>query len=343
MPLRSTAVGRARRWLALVVGCLMLALPVGAAAAKARHRERTHSSGGLTSPYGNDISDPQCGTPFPSGPAFGLVGVDDGIANRENPCFGPQGGGAGTSELYWGSRRPGGAGQPPVALYVNTADPGNTYNGQPIADWPKPGSTVPNLTNPYGSCGPDQSNPSLGADSTGCAWVYGADIASLDASPGTPLTGTSPASFLTSASSALAAQGASVSGKASAYRWWLDVETANTWQSSGADGGAGLAMNAAVLEGVFQYLKSLGVTSIGIYSTGSVWQTIAGGQSSVESSWTAVGNPAPSPLYGAPDWFPGARGQSGAISNCSQASFTDGNTALTQWVQNSLDYDEACS
>jgi GH25 family lysozyme M1 (1,4-beta-N-acetylmuramidase) len=198
---------------------------------------------------------------------------------------------------------------------------------------------VPGLTNPYGSCGPDPSNASLGANSTGCAWVYGADIASLDASQGPPLIGSAPASFLTSASSALAAQGASVSGKASAYGWWLDVETANTWQS----GGAGLAMNAAVIEGMLQYLKSLGASTVGIYSTSGVWQTIVGGQNAVESNWTASGHPAPSPAYGVPDWIPGAGSQSGAVSNCALASFTRGKTALTQWVQNSLDYDQACS
>jgi hypothetical protein len=316
--------------------------PAGASAHKQTSASKTHS-GGITSPYGNDLSYPQCGTSFPRGASFGLVGVDNGIANRPSPCFGPDGGGASTSELYWGSRLAGGAGQPPVALYVNTADPSNSYNGQPIADWPKPGSTVPNLTNPYGQCGADPSKSSLGANSTACAWVYGADIASLDASPSTPLTGTASSSFLSTAAAALQAQGTSVSGSASSYSWWLDVETANTWQSSTAAGGTGLAMNAAVLEGMLQYLKSLGVGTVGVYSTGSQWQTITGGRSAVESSWAAAGNSSPSPLSGIPDWLPGAGRQSGAISNCSAGSFTSGTLALAQWVQNSLDYDQSCS
>jgi hypothetical protein len=299
----------------------------------------------VTSPYGNDISYPQCGSVFPTGATFGLVGVDDGIANKPNPCLGPDGGGVGTSELYWGSLRPGGANQPPVALYVNTADPGNSYNGQPIADWPKPGSTVPNLVNPYGQCGADTSNSALGANSTGCAWVYGADIASLDASSTQPLTGTATTSFLTSASNALQAQGASVTGQANAYSWWLDVETANTWQSSTADGGTGLAMNAAALEGMVQYLRSLGVATVGIYSSSSAWQTITGGQSTIDGNWTAPpnNNASPSPLDGAPDWVPGATRQSGAISDCSLASFTGGTVPLAQWVQSGLDYDQSCS
>ncbi len=333
-----------RRWqLAALVGLLASACSLGLVpVAGAKPPSSAKSSGAVRSPYGNDVSYSQCGGAFPVGPTFGLVGVDDGIANRENPCFGPDGGGASTSELYWGSRLAGGANQPPVALYVNTADPGNTYNGQPIADWPKPGSTVPNLSDPYGACGADPTNSALGANSPACAWVYGADIASLDAGSGTPLTGTASSSFLTSATSALQALGASVSGQASAYRWWLDVETQNSWQSSSADGGAGLTLNAAALEGMVQYLQSLGVSGIGIYSTGSAWQTITGGQSAVESAWTAAGNSAPSPLHGLPNWLPGARQQSGAISNCSLTSFTDGSVSLTQWVQSSLDYDEAC-
>jgi hypothetical protein len=317
----------------LVVSALMLLLPQTALA------QRNQASSAPTSPYGNDISYPQCGKQFPTGPTFGLVGVDDGIANKANPCLGPYSGGAGTSELYWGSRLPGSTSQPRVALYVNTADPGNTYNGQPIADWPKPGSRVPGLTNPYGQCGTDPSNSSVGANRTGCAWVYGADIASLDASSGVPLTGTASQSFLTSASDGLKADGATVSGYAGSYQWWLDVETSNTWQSGSANA---LAMNDAVLEGMLQYLKSLAVTVVGIYASSSGWNTIAGGQSTIESNWTAAGNSAPSPLYAVPDWVPGAKTQSGAVSNCSTIPFTDGRIDLAQWVQSRLDYDQSC-
>jgi hypothetical protein len=291
-------------------------------------------------PYGNDISYPQCGASFPRGASFGLVGVDDGIANQESPCFGPyRTGGRATSELYWGSRLRGGARQPAVALYVNTADPGNSYQGQPIADWPRPGSRVPGLTNPYARCGTDPHNPALGANSAGCAWVYGADLASLDASPGPPLTGTAPSSFLTSATTELEAHGAAVSGRAGSYHWWLDVETANTWRSGNANG---LAMNAAVLEGMLEYLRSLGVRTVGIYSTASQWHTITGGQARVERNWRAAGHAGHSPLHGVPDWLPGARRQAGAVARCSRSSFTDGRVALAEWTQDSLDYDQSC-
>ena len=36
---------------------------------------------------GNDVSYPQCGKSFPSGQAFGIVGVNDGLANNANPCL----------------------------------------------------------------------------------------------------------------------------------------------------------------------------------------------------------------------------------------------------------------
>lgn len=311
---------RGRRYLRGAVALLLaggILLFAGAAGAKA--------AGGLSSPYGNDVSYPQCGTSFPAGATFGLVGVDDGIANKENPCFGPYGGGgAATSELYWGSQRSGSASQPSVALYVNTADPGNSYNGTPIADWPSSNGT--GLTDPYGTCQPASSGSSQGANSTACAWVYGVDMATLDVS------------FLTSASRAV-----SVSGQASSYKWWLDVETQNTWQSSSADRGTGLAMNAAVLEGMVQYLKHLSVGTVGIYGSSSSWQTVTGGQSAVENNWNTAGNSGSSPLYGVPDWVPGARRQTGAVSNCSLKSFTDGKIALTQWVQSSLDYDQSCT
>jgi hypothetical protein len=323
---------------ALVLCALVLLLPPAALARGTQSRSKPPPPV-PASPYGNDISYPQCGGQFPTGPTFGLVGVDDGIANRANPCLGPYSGGVGTSELYWGSHLTGNTSQPAVALYVNTADPGNTYRRKPIADWPKPGATVPGLSNPYGQCGSDPGNSSLGANSPSCAWVYGADVASLDASTGAPLTGTASQSFLTSASDALWADGASVSANPSSYQWWLDVETANTWQSGSANA---LAMNDAVLEGMLQYLKSLGVTLVGIYASSGGWQTVTGGQSTVESNWTTAGNAAPSPLYAAPNWLPGASSQSGAVSNCSTTSFTAGRIDLSQWVQSSLDYDQSC-
>ena len=59
---------------------------------------------------GYDISWPQCPSSFPSGGAFGIVGVTNGIAFSANPCL--------SGEYAWASGRPYAAG-----LYINTGNP----------------------------------------------------------------------------------------------------------------------------------------------------------------------------------------------------------------------------
>ena len=103
---------------------------------------------------GFDISYPQCGRSYPSGGAFGIVGVNGGLANDANGCLG--------SELTWAQATPGLASppQPSTSLYINTADPGNG-----VADWPRSGNTTL-----YGSCS--------GSWSQACAYIYGQQRAS---------------------------------------------------------------------------------------------------------------------------------------------------------------------
>ena len=60
---------------------------------------------------GNDISWPQCGKAYPTGSAFGIVGVTDGKPYFGNTCL--------ASEYAWAAATPGGAG-----FYMNTANPG---------------------------------------------------------------------------------------------------------------------------------------------------------------------------------------------------------------------------
>ena len=36
---------------------------------------------------GNDVSWPQCGKALPKGQTFGIVGVNNGLANNTNPCL----------------------------------------------------------------------------------------------------------------------------------------------------------------------------------------------------------------------------------------------------------------
>ncbi len=278
-------------------------------------------SGGQSVPTGVDVSYPQCGSALPSGEAFAIVGVNDGLANDLNPCFGPSADypAYSQSELYWAvASSTGATAQPKASLYVNTADPGNSYAGAPVADWPTSGST------PYGQCttttlSTTSGSYTVGSNSPACAWEYGLDKASQDASW-------------------LASAGADINGQAppltvstlpGSYPWWLDVETANTWQS----GSQGQAMNVADLQGMVYALQQSAVptSAIGVYSTSSQWDDITGGTSQSSGS-----------LYGLADWIPGARTLSQAESNCALGSFTGGRVALTQWSGHTGDSDYSC-
>jgi hypothetical protein len=133
---------------------------------------------------GNDVSWPQCNGALPDDPAFAIVGVNNGLANTTNPCLHEQ--------LDWAEDAEGGTGQPRVALYVNTANPGlrgswwptnNEYGGKVVA-------------NPYGTC--------EGKEDAACAYMYGYAKAFDDA-------------YLRTVDDP------------ETYLWWLDVETGNTW------------------------------------------------------------------------------------------------------------------
>jgi hypothetical protein len=104
-------------------------------------------------PLGNDISWPQCNTAYPKGQAFGIVGVNNGLANNTNPCF--------STQLSWALASSGGTGQPKAALYVNTANPELTGSWWPSSN-DYGGTTV---SNPYGNCDHTAS--------TACAYMYG--------------------------------------------------------------------------------------------------------------------------------------------------------------------------
>lgn len=144
---------------ASAVGAVILMVAPAPAMAVSHTSKPTHgrgggSSGGTTVPAGSDISWPQCGGPYPSGQAFGIVGVNDGLANNTNPCV--------ADELLWAASSTGTTTQPKASVYVNTADPGDG-----VADWPSSGG------NPtYGTCN--------GSNSTACAWQYGYNMATAD-------------------------------------------------------------------------------------------------------------------------------------------------------------------
>lgn len=230
-----------------------------------------------STPVGNDISWPQCGSTYPSGQAFAIVGVNGGKASNFNPCF--------NSEWSWAQTSTGGTSQPPAQLYVNTGNPGDVLAQYNVSDWP----TRSVSADPYGSCS------GTWTDDLACSWEYGYERASAD----------------------IGAVGSS-SG-----RWWLDIETSNSWTSD-------TAKNQASLEGMV-YALTQGGASVGIYSSSGSWSSLFG---TVAAS---------SSLYYLDEWRPGARTLSKAESNCSLAPFEgNGKVVITQYVSTNLDYDYSC-
>ena len=262
-----------------------------------------------TTTTGNDISWPQCGGSYPAGQAFGIVGVNHGLANNRNSCL--------ASELQWAALSTGNAlptGFPKAALYVNTADPGSVI--PVVADWPTSNVDPNGFTNqdPYGSCS------GAGSNTPACAWQYGwnraiQDMLWLIATP----------------------TSAGVSNLPADYWWWLDVETGNTWES----GVSGLANNVADLAGMVAAFRNkvettpsgvlLGGKAVGVYSTSYQWSQIT------SSSATGYGD-----FVGLPDWLPGARTLSDAQANCSHYGFTATRLTIAQWFGHPYDGDFVC-
>ncbi len=150
---------------------------------------------------GNDVSWPQCGKTLPKGQSFGVVGVNKGLANTTNPCL--------ATQLSWAGTSTGGTGQPLVALYVNTANPGTAGSWWPTSN--SYGGTV--VANPYGQC-------TAGSVAEACSYMYGYAKAYDDAT----IRGIS---------------------NPAAYMWWLDVETGSSWSTSAAANRADLEGMAA--------------------------------------------------------------------------------------------------
>jgi hypothetical protein len=204
-------------------------------------------------PLGIDVSWPQCGKRLPSDHAFGIVGVNGGLATTTNKCL--------TDQLVWAQQAIGGTSQEKVQLYVNTANPG----GLNTESWPKStidpsGVTAPN---PYVTCD--------GSDSLGCAWQYGWNRAVQDVNERFQ-----PAVNQTT-----------LPKTASSYIWWLDVETENTWKLDGS--AFSTQSNVAVLEGMTAYFSSLGAR-VGLYATGVQWREIVGDAVTPESNLNGLPN-----------------------------------------------------
>jgi hypothetical protein len=165
---------------------LALAAPAGAA---------PYAGAIPPSRVGYDVSHPQCGTELPADRAFGVVGVNGGLATRANPCL--------REQLAWAAGSSGVTDQPELQLYLNTANPGQQIDE--VTTWPTDGAT------PYGGC--------EGGNDQACSWEYGWERAA-----------NSVVSFF-----APAARANRLDSGPHRYTWWLDVETSNTWQAGSSD------------------------------------------------------------------------------------------------------------
>ena len=121
--------------------------------------------------------------------------------------------------------------------------------------------------------------------------------------------------------------------------WWLDVETANSWN------GDGIA-NTADLQGALDLLRSKGVTRVGLYSTAYQWRTITGGYTaSSAATYRTAWRPVFTPRYrleSAPLWIATAGDLAGAKAACS-TSFTGAAAQMVQFVDGSgLDANYVC-
>jgi hypothetical protein len=237
---------------------------------------------------GYDVSHPQCGDDLPEEFPFAVVGVNGGLATRPNPCLAEQ--------LAWAAGATGEVpGQPGLQLYVNTANPGEVLDE--VHTWPFSGQT------PYGSCEGDNSRA--------CSWQYGWLRAYVDVE----------------AFFARAAEEADVDPDPGVHRWWLDVETMNTWQSGSA---TARERNRAALEGMTAYLTGRGA-EVGLYSTGTQWRRIVG---NVRQD---------SPLHALDSWLAGSVDLAAAQASCRRAPLVaGGDVVLTQYVDHGLDHDVAC-
>lgn len=172
-------------------------------------------------------------------------------------------------------------------LYANTGNPGPALSSY----WPL-GQTSPRYCDP--------ANP----DTADCAFDYGFNAA---------------ADSYATAVAAYAELG--LTGSPAGVRWWLDVETSNSWR-------ADTTLNVAALSGAVAYLRDqAGVTSLGFYSTQQQWDTITGGTLSFSAY---------------PSWLAGALSLKGAKDRCTRAAFTGNVIVYTQYPYQGFDANYAC-
>ena len=107
----------------------------------------------------------------------------------------------------------------------------------------------------------------------------------------------------------------------SSAKWWLDVETSNTWNKD-------TVQNQKSLQGELDTLTANGAAVGGVYSTTAQWNSITG---SWQNNW---------PSWGATTWTTAAQAQ----TYCTGHQFTGGPSLLMQYKskQSKVDQDLAC-
>jgi hypothetical protein len=278
----SSSGSRARRvLLAPLLALALLTLTAGAAFARDPVRD---AKAVPKAPTGYDISYPQCGGAYPTNIAFGIVGVTRGIVFSENPCLGA--GGTDASQLAWAG--------PDAELYMNTGNPGPELSSY----WPI-GQTSPRECGTAASPNPDTADCAYDYGWNSAEHAYAAAVrAYISLGWATPDATSTPV----------------------ANRWWLDVETANSWRTD-------VSLNVAALQGAADYLTAAGAASVGFYSVGAMWQEITGG--------TTV-------FAAYPSWVAGAITLRGAKANCGDPAFTGGWVDMTQYFAKGFDADYRC-
>lgn len=244
---------------------------------------------------GNDISFPQCDGTYPEGQSFGVVGVNGGTPTKTNPCL--------SDQLRWAAGSKGdGFGQPSVQLYVNTANPGQVENA--------PGWSENNI-DPLGNDAPNPYGVCDGSNSMACSWQYGWNRANEVVHQ----------RFMP------AAYAAGLNDDPRRYKWWLDIETLNSWQTGSPEA---LVRNATTLEAMVSYFGSLGV-EVGMYSTSHQFGIIAGTPSR-ESN-----------LNGLDSWLAGGETLEFSKTKCADPPLTPGGrVVMVQYILNNFDYNYSC-
>jgi hypothetical protein len=102
--------------------------------------------------------------------------------------------------------------------------------------------------------------------------------------------------------------------------WWLDVETANSWQHD-------RSLNVAALRGVVDFLESMKVEEVGFYSTPLLWLRVTGSTDAFAAY---------------PAWHAGAHSREEAEERCAHDAFTGGELRFVQWIENGIDTNLRC-